>query len=399
MKPSIRCLALAACVLLPLPAALGGNACPLSDPNDLQFNGTAVLVEGGGPRRLRLTANAFNQVGSVFSRTPIRLDLDFSTQFDFWISGSGGVEIDGSIGADGLAMVLSPDPAALGFGGGGMGYAGMPAPSLAVEVDSWANGEYLDIDGNHAGINLDGNNTSLVSAALPFPLLDGAYRAWIDYQSQRLEVRFAAGLDPERPAAPLLSFNIDLEEHFGSRTAFLGFSAGTGGAFANHEILAWSVNPRSSISVDKADMTFAKSAWRLAVKKATFNTGLIVLNDQLNVEDVYVVASTSSARELFFRVIEERKKVVVKYDKRTNEVQKILIQGLDKSKLLLDFKQGRMQMTLNGVPNPEPGSNLVNIELVVDGLRRSFPLGGTTSGRNKILLQPAVGELVPDACP
>ncbi len=52
--------------------------------------------------------------------------------------------------------------------------------------------------------------------------------AWIDYDGATLEVR--ANQTGRRPDAPLLKYPIDIAQVIGSDTAFVGFTAATGGA-------------------------------------------------------------------------------------------------------------------------------------------------------------------------
>jgi hypothetical protein len=71
-------------------------------------------------------------------------------------------------------------------------------------------------------------------------VIDGNVQyAWIDYdgESQTLEIR--ASTRDGRPGRALLSEEVDLGEHLGQSTGFVGFTSGTGRAGGDHDILAW----------------------------------------------------------------------------------------------------------------------------------------------------------------
>src|SRR5205823_4213904 len=74
-------------------------------------------------------------------------------------------------------------------------------------------------DGNHVGIDLNGDPTSLVRQAAPAPLNNGAvWYAWIDYQADThlLEVRLSQTAN--RPDLPLVSATVDLPAQLGQNT-------------------------------------------------------------------------------------------------------------------------------------------------------------------------------------
>lgn len=75
---------------------------------------------------------------------------------------------------------------------------------------------------------------------LPTQLDSGSiFHAWVDYNgvSDDLEVRLA--LNDTRPLAALMSYNVDLVTLLGTTNAYVGFTSGTGGATANHDIRRW----------------------------------------------------------------------------------------------------------------------------------------------------------------
>ena len=202
----------------------------------LQINGAAACTSGV----LRVTPALFSQSGSAFSTTqvPLGAGASFSTAFAFQITGSGGSADGDGLGADGIVFVVQPVASTLGTGGAGIGYAGIPT-SLGVEFDTWDNGIVAgDPNGNHVGIDINGSVNSVQTALIPTRLNDGnVWFAWIDYDGTTLELRLSQA--PTRPAAPTLSRVVNLSTILGTNTAFVGFTSGTGAAFANHDILSW----------------------------------------------------------------------------------------------------------------------------------------------------------------
>jgi hypothetical protein len=204
----------------------------------LQINGHAEQV---GPV-LRLTPATTSRAGSAFTTTTVDLGSSnsFSTYFQFRITDSGGSsDLDGP-GADGIVFVVQTVSNNVGAVGGQIGYGGI-APSLGVEFDTWPNSEYSDPNGNHVGINLNGNVVSVETQTEPVRFNNGGiWHVWIDFDgaAQRLEVRWS--MSAARPvAAQLVRSGLDLVAVLGQSTAFVGFTSGTGAAFGAHDILQW----------------------------------------------------------------------------------------------------------------------------------------------------------------
>lgn len=226
--------------LVGAPASAQINFPDFTDSSALTLNGAAATVDNGvDPGRVvRLVPVSFNNAGSAFNTAAVCVSA-FSTHFEFRITGAGPLgspDGSGEIGADGLAMTIAAGPAALGGGGGGLGYSGL-TPSVVVEFDTWLNG--FDPSSNHVGININGNFVSVAVAPVPGRFDDGnLWSAWVDYDGTTLEVRVSS--TGVRPAAPTLSWVIDIPAIMGGGTANVGFTAGTGAAFGNHDVVSWS---------------------------------------------------------------------------------------------------------------------------------------------------------------
>lgn len=220
-----------------IPEDTGFDYADFSSIDGLTLNEDAVQATDV----LRLTPAASSQRGSVFTTTPVLLgDGGFNTYFSFQITDSGNG------GADGIAfLVQAVGPMAIGGFGGNMGYSDI-GNSLAVEFDTWFNGPVLgDPDANHVGTALDGVVGSGATVPAGAPALDSGavFHAWVDYDGveDMLEVRLSNS--DVRPLAPTLTrADVDLEAILGGTSAYIGFTAATGAADGNHDILAWRFN-------------------------------------------------------------------------------------------------------------------------------------------------------------
>jgi len=228
---------------------------------------------------LRLTPATGWQSGSAFSTTTLALNNlnSFSTRFQFQITGSGGIsDTDGS-GADGLVFVVQTVSNNVGGAGGGIGYQGI-SPSVGIEFDTYNNGSWDDNNGNHVGIDLNGNINSVTQVGVLPRFNDGnIWTAWVDYDgsSNQLEVRVnQTGL---RPGAATLAYNVDLSSVLGTPNAYVGFTSGTGAAWGNHDILNWNFEskyapigsvPESSATLPLLALGLAGLGWLYRARKS-----------------------------------------------------------------------------------------------------------------------------------
>lgn len=205
----------------------------------LQLNGSAASTGGV----LRVTPSARSQAGSVFSRNAISLanNASFSTHFQFRFTDPFGTDGAG-IGADGLVFALQTNANTAGGGGGGIGFAGINH-SVGIEFDTWNNGGYDGNSSNHVGVDINGGVASVALAPVAEADMNNGqvWNAWIDYDgtSHLLEVRLTQSL--LRPTQALLSYTYDITAALGSTSAYVGFTSGTGGAGANHDVLSWTM--------------------------------------------------------------------------------------------------------------------------------------------------------------
>lgn len=236
MKSSIRLsLAVAAFYCAQASAAVVINYPDFSNVAGLTINGNAAQVGNV----LRVTPAVGSQAGSAFSTNTVSLasNASFSTYFQFRFTGPQVSDGFGP-GADGLVFVVQTVSNNVGTGGGGIGYQGIPN-SVGIEFDTWNNGGIDANNSNHVGIDLSGSVSSVVLTPVTEADMNGGdiWNAWVDYDGSALDVRTTrSGV---RPTNALLSYSVDLSSVLGSTNAFVGFTSGTGAAWANHDVLSW----------------------------------------------------------------------------------------------------------------------------------------------------------------
>jgi glucose/arabinose dehydrogenase len=210
-----------------------------SKVDDLALNGNASQ-QG---TNLQLTPNQKAQAGTAFLKRPLAIDTNtsFSTKFQFQLAG-------GTDGADGFTFVLQNDAnnvKSIGGPAGGLGYVGI-GKSVAIEFDTYQGP--LDSGNNQISLLRDGNVDQAITAVnAPFDLNSGnPLTAWIEYDGTTNNLQVFLSDTTTRPGTAAFSSNIDLETVVGNQ-AFLGFSAGTGGASNTQSIQNWSFISNSSL--------------------------------------------------------------------------------------------------------------------------------------------------------
>lgn len=214
-----------------------------SNLSAFSLNGSSAgATNSSGQSVLRLT-NALWQNSSAFLTNPISLNdnYSFSAFFAFQITNPmGSSDVDGQ-GADGITFTIQTQSDTAGGSGGGIGYQGI-TPSLAIEYDTWNNGSWDDSDGNHVGVDLNGNVNSVIQYNVSTSRLnDGSiWYSWIDYNGSTnfLEIRLSQ--NTARPEDAIIEYTTDLTTIFSTYDAFIGFTSGTGAAGGYHDILSLS---------------------------------------------------------------------------------------------------------------------------------------------------------------
>lgn len=210
-----------------------------SSVTDLNLVSQASVVDD----RLYLTRTGLGGEGAAwYAVSKATFDDGFRTSFRFGIQNGT---------ADGFAFVIQDDANdTVGSGGSGIGYAGIPR-SVAIEFDTFVFSD--EFQGMHVSVQTDGLNSnsegdafSLAHAFLPDSATDGEFHdVKIEYTPGVLYVWF----DGE----PILFCPLDLSTLDGGSALFpdcawVGFTAGAGGATADQVIESWSFTDWSDVT-------------------------------------------------------------------------------------------------------------------------------------------------------
>jgi hypothetical protein len=250
----VRLLLLRGAVLLALAWTAAVRAQPIvftnfSSVGGLTFNSatTATTTADGTVMRLVGLATSPNDRGSAFYGTQMSVSTGFSTAFDFRLSNRGGITDGVQVGGDGFVFTIQRSGVtALGNSGQGMGFESI-APSIGIEFDTYRNSfdpSVVNGGSNHLGVDTAGSVTSLSTANVTIADFDDGtkWRAWIDYNASASTLEVRVSTNGTRPTPANLSYTISpatFASTLGGTSAFVGFTAGTGSANANHDIIAW----------------------------------------------------------------------------------------------------------------------------------------------------------------
>ncbi|MEZ4687869.1 MAG: gliding motility-associated C-terminal domain-containing protein [Bacteroidia bacterium] len=196
-----------------------------------QVNGSAT-DQGGGC--FELTPNLTSQAGSVWNLNQIDLNQPFDVYVDINLGCSNG-------GADGMAFVLQQVSTSVGSLGGGLGYLGI-MPSIAIELDTWQNGNSNDPVFDHIAIMSDGVNDHATANNLagPVGILPGNADAE-DCNFHDLRVTWDPVLDSMEVYVDcilVLGYSGDIVNTIfnGNSMVFWGATAATGAATNRHQM-------------------------------------------------------------------------------------------------------------------------------------------------------------------
>ena len=185
---------------------------------------------------VRLTDAVSDEAGSVFSSQRVRLSADrsFSAFFSLRIHSDHP-----SNSADGMMWVLQGGTTTPLVPGGGLGFLGNGGnglgKSLGIEFDTFQNA--WDPNSNHVGLDLNGNQQSVVTATPPgnASLNGDPWNVWVDYEGLAKVLQLRMSQTTTRPATPTLSYSIDLATVI-PQDVCSGFTAATGGLSEVHDL-------------------------------------------------------------------------------------------------------------------------------------------------------------------
>ncbi len=262
-----------------LPPVVVGGAGTISYPagftgSTLQLNGSASIVGS----RLRLTDGKTYESASSFYPTPVNVQ-SFVNDFTFQLTNPS---------ADGFTMLIQNDGlSAMGAFGGGLGFGSGNRPGIvkgvAVKFDLFSNGGEGT---NSTGIYIGGQSpqTPAITLNATGISLHAATTFWVHavYNGAVLNVTIT---DQTSGATSTQSYPIDIPGTLGSQTAYVGFSAGTGGLTSTDDILNWSFSPIPAFAAGFS-----------SAQQLTLNGGPALNGAKLRLLDQH----TSEARSAFF---------------------------------------------------------------------------------------------------
>ncbi len=202
-------------------------------PTRLVFQADAIPTNGV----CRLTPATKDKVGGVWYGEQIDVSQGFQTTFQFQITERG------VYGADGLAFVLQVNRTpSLGKPGWQMGFGGI-SNSVIVKFDNyhWKDKVYQRYDeiavsvcGDSGDCDPDSNAVASVTRTDLFS--DGKiHTARVEYADGQMSIFLDDFRQPMLRTPLLLPPAFDLS----GGTAWVGFTAATGGDFQNHDVLSW----------------------------------------------------------------------------------------------------------------------------------------------------------------
>lgn len=198
----------------------------------LQFNGHTKL----NGTRLQLTdTSATFEGASAFWTTPVNVQT-FTSDFTFQLTNPGGDGFTFTIQNAGITA-LGPVGGGLGYGPDAPGGTAGIAKSVAVKFDLFSNvGE---------GVNSTGLYTNGASPTMPATTIGGGanlhngniMKAHMVYDGTTLTLTITDTVNTAQTFTT--SWPINIPATIGGNTAFVGFTAGTGGSTATQEIVTW----------------------------------------------------------------------------------------------------------------------------------------------------------------
>ncbi|KAB2630649.1 L-type lectin-domain containing receptor kinase IV.1-like [Pyrus ussuriensis x Pyrus communis] len=217
---------------------------------DLNFAYHGFRVTPNG--LLRLTNYTTFKIGHAFYPNPVIFKnssngtvLSFSTTFIFAMRYTG-------LQGHGIAFVIAPTrglphaSSSQHLGLFNLTNNGSPTNHIfAVELDTFRNEEFKDINDNHVGIDINGLASEVASPAGYYVgerlITSGQpVQVWVDYDGSKKQINVSLALVSNgKPYIPLLSLTRDLSPVL-HRTMYVGFSSSTGQLTASAYLLGWS---------------------------------------------------------------------------------------------------------------------------------------------------------------
>jgi endoglucanase len=237
---------LAPAALIDFSAGFAGSTSTLKLNSSAALNGT----------KLELTNDGLYEAASAFATSPVDV-TGFNTQFTFQLSA-------GTSTADGFTFTIQDaGPTALGSMGGGLGYGtdgvhsgSTIGNSVAVKFDLYNNqGEGADSTGLYTNGANPTNSGAIDLTPTGLDLHSGdIFQVNMSYSGTSLAVTIK---DTQTSATFTHNYTINIPASVGSNSAYVGFTAGTGGLTATQDILTWTYSPPASPSLPQLSISSA----------------------------------------------------------------------------------------------------------------------------------------------
>jgi Bacterial lectin/Legume lectin domain/Chitobiase/beta-hexosaminidase C-terminal domain len=253
----------------PLPSYTAGFTA-----GSMTLNGGAAITTNA----LELTDGNPNEARSAFFTTPVNIQ-QFVTNFQFQL-------LDPN--SDGFTFTIQGNsPKALGWAGSNLGY-GSILNSVAVKFDLF----------NNAGEGTDSTGLYINGATPTVPAIDlsstgihlhsgDVFNAQLSYDGITLTVVIT---DTVTNATAAQSYTVDIPFIVAGPTAWVGFTASSGGQSAVQEILNWSYNP--GLAAEPSFFT----GFSTSQSQMTLNGGAALNGTRLRLTD----GNANEARSAFF---------------------------------------------------------------------------------------------------
>lgn len=222
----------------------------------LTLDSTASITPSG---LLELTNGTAMSMGHAFYPTPLRLrDSHNSTVQSFSASFVFGIiSIYDDLSSQGLTMLIAPSKTLSALP---VQYLGLLNGSndgnksnhiFAVELDTYQNTEFKDIDSNHIGIDINSMTSVQSNPAGFFHDQNGTFenltlsskeamQVWVEYDQEKIQIDVTmAPLAMVKPRRPTVSAIQNLSDVL-TDVAYIGFSSSTGKLHTQHYVLGWS---------------------------------------------------------------------------------------------------------------------------------------------------------------
>ena len=220
----------------------------------LQLNGSAAV---NSSKFLELTNGGTAQASSAFWTTPVNIQA-FTTNFTFQLS---------SAAADGFTFTIqNAGTTALGGSGGGLGYGPDPgatgtasiAKSVAIKFDLYNNsGEGTDSTGIYTnGATPTVPAVDLTSSGIVLSSGD-TISAQLVYNGTTLTLNLTDTVTNDTFS---YAFTLNIPSTVGANTAYVGFTAGTGGETAIQNIKNWTLTSGTTQVTAAATPTFTPAS-------------------------------------------------------------------------------------------------------------------------------------------